>query len=63
MLVAKELHLADNLKHKPLMYPTLLKSAAFAILLTCFHLLEEIAVRICHGKTLQESLSAVGPLT
>ncbi|HEY6292175.1 MAG TPA: hypothetical protein VI455_11545 [Terriglobia bacterium] len=59
MLVAKELRFADNFKDKPLIYPTVLKSAAFATLLICFNLVEEIAVRLYRGKTFQESVSAV----
>jgi hypothetical protein len=58
MMVARELHLADHFKERPLIYPTLLKSFVFALLLVIFRIIEEVAVRLYHGKTLEESLSA-----
>ena len=59
MLVAKELHFADNFKDKPLIYPTLLRSTAFTVLLVTFNILEEIGLRVYHGNTFQECLSAL----
>ena len=49
MVVAQELHFADQLKGAPLIYPTLFKSATFAVLLGCFKILEESAVGLYHG--------------
>jgi hypothetical protein len=60
MLIAKELHFADNFKEKPLIYPTLFKSAAFAIVLGCFKILEEGAVGWYHGQSFNESMASLG---
>jgi hypothetical protein len=57
MLVAQELHFADRFKNSPLIYPTLLKSLAFSILLACFKIAEDFAVGKFHGKSFQESIS------
>ncbi len=59
MVVAKELNLADNFKDKPLIYPTLLKSFVFALLLLVVKILEEVIVRVYHGTSFEESLSAL----
>jgi hypothetical protein len=60
MLVAQELHLADQFKEAPLIYPTLFKSATFAVLLGCFKILEETAVGLYHGQTFNQSITAIG---
>jgi hypothetical protein len=61
MLIGKEMNLADNIfKQKPLIYPTLLKSLIFAILLTILRILEEVAVHLFKGHSFEESLSALG---
>jgi hypothetical protein len=54
MLVATKLHFADRFKDAPLIYPTLLKSAAFSVLLACFKILEEAAVGLYRGKSFHE---------
>ena len=60
MLVAQELHLADRFKEAPLIYPTLFKSAAFAIVLGCFKALEDGAVGWYHGQPFSESMTSIG---
>jgi hypothetical protein len=60
MLVAQELHLADQFKGAPLIYPTLFKSAVFAIVLGFFKILEEWAVGWYHGKSFSESVTSIG---
>jgi hypothetical protein len=60
MLVAREFHFADTFKQKPLIYPTLFKSAAFAIVLGCFKILEEAGVGWYHGKSFNESIVEIG---
>ena len=60
MLVAKALHFGEWVDDAPLIYPTLIKSASFAVLLALFKLLEEWAVGLYHGKSFQESLSRLG---
>jgi hypothetical protein len=51
MLTAEMLHVADNLKHKPLIYPIIFKSAVFSIILVSFYFFEEILLGMWHGKT------------
>jgi hypothetical protein len=60
MLVARAFHFADYFKEKPLIYPTLLKSAAFAVVLGCFKILEEAGVGWYHGKSFGESIADIG---
>lgn len=60
MLVARDLHFADRFKEAPLIYPTLFKSAAFAILLGCFKILEEALVGLYHGQSFSDSINAIG---
>jgi hypothetical protein len=60
MLVARKLHLADQFKEAPLIYPTLCKSAAFAIVLCCFKILEEAFIGLYHGRSFNQSISAIG---
>ena len=55
MLVAQELHLADQFRDAPLIYPTLLKSFVFTIVLACFKIVEDGAIGILHGKSFHES--------
>jgi hypothetical protein len=60
MVVAQELHFADQLKAAPLIYPTLFKSSTFAVLLGCFKILEETAVGFYHGQSFYESITGIG---
>jgi hypothetical protein len=61
MLVAQELRLGDRFfRDAPLIYPTLLKSFAFTVVLTCFKIAEEAAVGKFHGKSFQQSFSDLG---
>lgn len=64
MLVARHLHFADRqFKEAPLIYPTLFKSAAFAIVLGCFKVLEEAATGWFHAQSFNESIATIGPGT
>jgi hypothetical protein len=60
MLLAQDLHFADQLRDAPLVYPTLLKSFAFTIVLACFKIAEDAAVGRFHGKSFHESISDLG---
>jgi hypothetical protein len=60
MLIAQDLHFADQMKERPLIYPTLFKSAAFAIILGCFKVLEETLIGLYHGRSFSESISGIG---
>jgi hypothetical protein len=59
MLTAEMFHVADNLKHKPLIYPIVFKSAVFSMILVSFYILEEILLGLWRGKTIAESIPAV----
>ena len=59
MLTGEIFHLADNLKHKPLIYPIVFKSAVFSILLISFYIIEEVLMGMWHGKSVTESIPAI----
>jgi hypothetical protein len=56
MLLGQELHLADQFRDAPLIYPTMLKSFVYTLLLAFFKIVEGAAVGTYHGKPLGESL-------
>ena len=60
VLIAKGFHLGDLADHRPLIYPTLLKSALFTIVLGCFKILEVAAVGLYHGESFSQSLAEIG---
>lgn len=60
VLTAEFFHLADNFKHKPLVYPIVYRSAVFCALLLCFYIAEETLVGISHGKTIVASFPSIG---
>jgi hypothetical protein len=59
ILVGQELRLADQFGNAPLIYPTLLKSFVYTLLLACFKILEEAVVGMYHGETFGESIAVV----
>jgi len=60
MLVAKDLHLGERFDDAPLIYPTLLKSALFTVVLACFKILEDTAAGLYHRKSFAESIADLG---
>jgi hypothetical protein len=60
MLVARQLHLGDQLKNVPLIYPTLVKSALFTVALACFKILEEAVIGWYRHEPFQQSISELG---
>lgn len=60
MLIARALHLGDRYNHLPLIYPTLLKSAMFSVVLTAFKVLEAALVALYHREPFQQSISEFG---
>lgn len=60
VLIARALHLGETIDDAPLIYPTLLKSALFSIVLACCKILEDIAVGFYHGKSFSESIADIG---
>ncbi len=60
MLIARAFHLGESANDSPLIYPTLLKSALFAVVLGCFKILEDAAVGYFRGKSFSESIADLG---
>jgi hypothetical protein len=60
MLFAKYVHFGKRPDEEPLIYPTLRKSAFFAVVLACFKTLEEAAVGFYHGKPFLQSIELGG---
>jgi hypothetical protein len=59
MLIAKELHLGEVYTDRPLIYPTLVKSALFSIVMAFFKLLEETVRGLFKGLSMQQSISDI----
>ena len=60
MLIAEDLHLGENSKGRPLVYPIVYEAILFAILFICFDLVEEVLVGLVRGKTFAESIPKIG---
>lgn len=60
MLVARALHLGERANDAPLIYPTLLKSGLFTIVLACFKVLEDAAIGLYHGESFHQSITDIG---
>ena len=60
VLTAEFFQVADSLKHKPLVYPIVFKSAVFCAVLMCFYIIEETLVGVWHGKTIATSIPEIG---
>jgi uncharacterized protein (DUF1810 family) len=60
VLVGEYFHVGDNLKNRPLIYPIMFKSAVFAVILLCFHIIEETLIGVLHGKPLAQSIPNIG---
>jgi hypothetical protein len=60
ILIARALHLGVLADDAPLIYPTLVKSALFALMLAACKILEDAAVGFYHGKPFSESIADLG---
>jgi hypothetical protein len=60
VLIARAFHLGEQLDDAPLIYPTLLKSALFSIVLACCKILEDAGVGLYHGNSFSESIADLG---
>jgi hypothetical protein len=60
ILIARDLHFAEAFKKAPLIYRTLLKSAAFTVLLAGFKILEDAAIGLYRGQSLSQSIADIG---
>jgi hypothetical protein len=57
ILVGQELNLADQFRDAPLIYPTLLKSFVYTVLLACFKIIEVALVSIYRGRSPNEGVT------
>ena len=60
MLIGEDLNLGSRFREKPLVYSILYKSLVFAVFFICFHIFEEVVVGMFRGKTVAQSLPAIG---
>jgi biotin carboxyl carrier protein len=60
VLIGEFFRVGDKLKNRPLIYPIIFKSAVFAVLLICFHIVEKTLTGVLHGKTVFQSIPSIG---
>jgi hypothetical protein len=61
MLVAQDLHFAEGkFNDAPLIYPTLFKSIAFALILGIFKIIEEALIGLFHHHSFSQSIAEIG---
>jgi predicted ABC-type sugar transport system permease subunit len=60
ILVGEALHVGEQLSEKRLIFSVLFKSAAFALLVVCFDIVEEVIVGLIHGKSIAASIPKLG---
>jgi len=60
MFFGERFHLGEIFQDKPLIWPVLVKSASFTVVLIAFHVLEEVVVGSMRGKTIMQSLASFG---
>jgi hypothetical protein len=60
MLIGEDLNLGSELRDKSLLYSILYKSLVFSVFLIGFHVLEEVLVGVFTGRTISQSIPAIG---
>jgi hypothetical protein len=60
LMIGEELHLGEYFEDRRLIYPILLSSLLFAILLIVFHVIEHVILGLWHGQTMVESIPSLG---
>ncbi|HTZ48257.1 MAG TPA: hypothetical protein VMH20_11735 [Verrucomicrobiae bacterium] len=60
IIIAKAFHLGDRYNKLPVIYPTVIKSALFAVVLAVFKLLEALVLGLYHGQPFQQSIADFG---
>jgi hypothetical protein len=60
VLIARAFHLGDRANNEPLIYPTLLKSALFSIVLAICKIIEDVAVGFYKGNSFSQSIADLG---
>ena len=58
--VGQAIHVRDDSKGISLVYPSLSRSALFAVLLIVFHVIEETTIGVWRGKTVAEAVPTIG---
>jgi hypothetical protein len=59
-LIARAFHLGESHDDAPLIYPTLLKSGLFAVVLGCCKIIEDATIGYFHGKSFAEAIADIG---
>lgn len=60
VLIARAIHLGDTADDAPLIYPTLLKSALFSLVVAVCKILEDAIVGFYHGRSFSQSIANIG---
>lgn len=60
VLAAQKLRLGDFVNDAPLIYPTLVKSALFSVVLAVCKILEEVLTGFVRGRSFQEGVAGLG---
>ena len=60
IVLAQAFRLGEMSDNVPLIYPTLLKSGLFSLLLACFKILEVGIVGLIHNRPFQQSITEIG---
>jgi len=60
LLIGEELHLGEYFEDRPLIYPVLLSSFLFGIVLIVFHIIEYVIGGLLHGQTMLASIPSFG---
>jgi len=60
ILIGQVLHVGEQLSEKRLIFSVLFKSAAFALLVLCFDIVEDVIVGLIHGKSFAASIPKLG---
>jgi len=60
LLIGEDLHLGNRFRDKPLLYSIFYKCFVFTIFFMGVHVLERVIVGVWNGRTIAQSLSAIG---
>ncbi len=60
LMIGEELHFGEYFEERPLIYPILLASLLFGIVLIAVHVIEHVILGVLHGQTVVESIPTVG---
>jgi hypothetical protein len=63
ILIAEAFHAGERSHNKPLLTAILFKSALFSMILVVCHIVEELLVRMWHGKSIGQSLPEISGAT